>query len=223
LETGERSFLSYSFPNDQYKVRGSFELDGKSDIFNDVINYNFDYLKTGMSIQWNSIGELNNLEGKISFLTKNFSIDNDIPNSAFLNTLKILNLDAIVKNLDSDTRRQDLGLLNLTRASGDILFSKKRGLISNPISIETDEAKMLWVGEILKNEMGSLEMLNLDMSLRIKISENLPWYAAIFGGIPAVAGTLVFQDLFEENIDAASSISFKVDGTIKNPELVRLN
>ena len=223
LETGERSFLSYSFPNDQYKVRGLFELDGKSDIFNDVINYNFDYLKTGMSIQWTSIGELNNLEGKISFLTKNFSIDNDIPNSAFLNTLKILNLDAIVKNLDSDTRRQDLGLLNLTRASGDILFSKKRGLISNPISIETDEAKMLWVGEILKNEMGSLEMLNLDMSLRIKISENLPWYAAIFGGIPAVAGTLVFQDLFEENIDAASSISFKVDGTIKNPELVRLN
>ena len=223
LETGERSFLSYSFPNDQYKVRGLFELDGKSDIFNDVINYNFDYLKTGMSIQWTSIGELNNLEGKISFLTKNFSIDNDIPNSAFLNTLKILNLDAIVKNLDSDIRRQDLGLLNLTRASGDILFSKKRGLISNPISIETDEAKMLWVGEILKNEMGSLEMLNLDMSLRIKISENLPWYAAIFGGIPAVAGTLVFQDLFEENIDAASSISFKVDGTIKNPELVRLN
>ena len=143
-----------------------------------------------------------------------------MPNSAFLNTLKILNLDAIIKNLDSDSRRQDSDLLNLTRASGDILFSKKRGLISTPI---TDEAKMLWVGEILKNEMGSLEMLNLDMSLRFKVSENLPWYAAIFGGIPAVAGTLVFQDLFEENIDAASSISFKVDGTIKNPELVRLN
>ena len=223
LETGERSFFSYSYPNDQYKIRGLFEVDGRSNMFDNIVNYNFDYLKTGMSIQWNSISDLSNLEGKVNFLTKNFSINNDLPNSAFLSTLKILNLDAIVKNLDSDNRRQSSGLLNLTRASGDILFGKKRGLISNPISIETDEAKMLWVGEILKNESGSLEMLNLDMSLRIKISENLPWYAAIFGGIPAVAGTLVFQDLFEENIDAASSISFKVNGTIENPELIRLN
>lgn len=205
------------------KIRGLFEVDGRSNMFDNIVNYNFDYLKTGMSIQWNSISDLSNLEGKVNFLTKNFSINNDLPNSAFLSTLKILNLDAIVKNLDSDNRRQSSGLLNLTRASGDILFGKKRGLISNPISIETDEAKMLWVGEILKNESGSLEMLNLDMSLRIKISENLPWYAAIFGGIPAVAGTLVFQDLFEENIDAASSISFKVNGTIENPELIRLN
>jgi uncharacterized protein YhdP len=82
---------------------------------------------------------------------------------------------------------------------------------------------MLWSGEILKNENGYLDDLNLDMSMRIKVSENLPWYAALIGGIPAVAGTLVFQDLFEENIDAASSIPFKVSGTIAEPSLNRLN
>jgi len=82
---------------------------------------------------------------------------------------------------------------------------------------------MLWVGEIVKNNDGYLSDLNLDMSMRIKVSENLPWYAAILGGIPAVAGTLVFQDLFEENIDAASSIAFKIDGTIEDPVLKRLN
>ena len=53
---------------------------------------------------------------------------------------------------------------------------------------------MLWVGEIVKNNDGYLSDLNLDMSMRIKVSENLPWYAAILGGIPAVAGTLVLLD-----------------------------
>ena len=222
LDSGENAFVSYSSSDDLYKIKGSFEIDGSSKFIKDSLNYDFDFLNTELSIQWNSIEELINLEGKVKFLTKDFTVENDISSSAFLNALKILNLDAIIKNIDSN-RSSSRDSLFLTRASGNIIFSTKRGLISNPISIETDEAKMLWVGEIVKNNDGYLSDLNLDMSMRIKVSENLPWYAAILGGIPAVAGTLVFQDLFEENIDAASSIAFKVDGTIEEPVLKRLN
>ena len=222
LDSGENAFVSYSTSDDLYKIKGSFEIDGSSKFIKDSLNYNFDFLNTELSIQWNSIEDLKNLEGKVEFLTKDFTVENDITSSAFLNALKILNLDAIIKNIDSN-RSSSRDSLFLTRASGDIIFSTKRGLISNPISIETDEAKMLWVGEIVKNNDGYLDDLNLDMSMRIKVSENLPWYAAILGGIPAVAGTLVFQDLFEQNIDAASSIAFKVDGTIAEPVLKRLN
>ena len=222
LDSGENAFVSYSTSDDLYKIKGSFEIDGSSKFIKDSLNYDFDFLNTELSIQWNSIEDLINLEGKVKFLTKDFTVENDISSSAFLNALKILNLDAIIKNIDSN-RSSSRDSLFLTRASGDIIFSTKRGLISNPISIETDEAKMLWVGEIVKNNDGYLSDLNLDMSMRIKVSENLPWYAAILGGIPAVAGTLVFQDLFEENINAASSIAFKIDGTIEDPVLKRLN
>lgn len=222
LNSDETAFISYSNNDDLYKIKGSFEIDGNSKFIKDSLKYNFEFLNTDLSIQWNSIEDLKNIEGKIKFLTKNFTVENNISSSAFLNALKILNLDAIIKNLDAK-RSSSNGSLYLTRASGDIIFSTKRGLISNPISIETDEAKMLWSGEILKNENGYLDDLNLDMSMRIKVSENLPWYAALIGGIPAVAGTLVFQDLFEENIDAASSIPFKVSGTITEPSLNRLN
>ena len=223
LASEEKAFMSYSFPDDQYKIKGLFKISGDSKLIQNSLNYDFEFLNSELSIQWNSIEDLRNLEGKVNFLTKNFTVENNISSSAFLNTLKVLNLDAIIKNIDSNNRRPSRDSLTLTRAAGDIIFSKKRGLISNPISIETDEAKMLWKGEIIKDNNGYLNDLNLDMSMRIKVSENLPWYAAILGGIPAVASTLVFQDLFEDNIDAASSVAFTVNGTIKDPELKRLD
>ena len=54
-----------------------------------------------------------------------------------------------------------------------MIISKKRALISSPIKIETTEASMRWVGEILKNIKGELNDLNLDLAMRLKISENI--------------------------------------------------
>ena len=82
---------------------------------------------------------------------------------------------------------------------------------------------MKWLGEISKNNDGELNELNLDLSMRLKISENIPWYAAIFGGMPALAGGLVLENIFESTLDNVSTISFKVNGTVDNPELDRLN
>ena len=36
--------------------------------------------------------------------------------------------------------------------------------------------------------------------MRLKISENMPWYAAIFGGIPVI-DTVVLEKLFEDSIE----------------------
>ena len=82
---------------------------------------------------------------------------------------------------------------------------------------------MRWVGEILKNNKGELNDLNLDLAMRLKISENIPWYSAIFGGIPALAGGVVLENIFENVIEDASTINFKMQGTIEEPDLVRLN
>ena len=56
--------------------------------------------------------------------------------------------------------------------------------------------------------------LNLDLSMRLKISENIPWYAAIFGGIPAIAGGIVLENIFDERIDDVSTFNFDVNGLI---------
>ena len=59
--------------------------------------------------------------------------------------------------------------------------------------------------------------------MRLKVSENIPWYAAIFGGIPALAGGIVFENIFDERLDDVSTFKFKVMGSIEEPLIERLN
>ena len=51
----------------------------------------------------------------------------------------------------------------------------------------------------------------------------IPWYAAIFGGIPALAGGMVLENIFDESLDDVSTFKFKVTGNIDNPEIKRLD
>ena len=187
------------------------------------MNYDFNFLKSSLNVQWNSLSSLKNLEGDIDFLVKDFSLDANIPNSAFLRAIKVLNLNAMIEGINNQNTPSSNSALEIQRASGKIYFSESRGLITSPIILETDEASLKWMGEVLKSQNGEMDELNLDLSMRLKISENIPWYAAIFGGIPALAGGYVLENIFEDALDNVSTLKFKVDGTVDGPKLERLN
>ena len=215
----QKAYISYNNNLDLYKIKGKYKLDNSSGYFSALSKYNFNFFETDINIKWNSLNSLVNLEGKFDFLIKDLNIDSDISESTFLRTLRILNLNAIIEGLDDVSD----DILQINRASGKFILGKNRALIKSPIALETDEASLKWNGEVLKNQKGELDKLNLDLSLRLKISENIPWYAAIFGGIPAVAGGMVFENLFEDAIQDISTINFKVQGTINEPDIERLN
>ena len=81
---------------------------------------------------------------------------------------------------------------------------------------------MTWNGLVLKNDSGSLSDLDLELSLKISLQENIPWYAAIFGGLGVAAGTAIIGNVFEEQIDEISTLKYKVIGPLDNPLLQRL-
>jgi uncharacterized protein YhdP len=60
------------------------------------------------------------------------------------------------------------------------------------------------------------------LDLRIRVGENLPWYAAILGGLPAVAGSAVINEIFEEDINNLTNYQYEVLGTISEPKLKRV-
>ena len=69
--------------------------------------------------------------------------------------------------------------------------------LASPLYVETNSAKMKWVGQINKNYKDRLNELDLNLDLRVLVGENLPWYAAILGGLPAIAGSAVINEIFE--------------------------
>ena len=218
-EDNQKAFISYNNKSDLYKIRGKYIFDNSSGYFNKLTKYNFNFFESDLHIQWNSLDTLTNLEGRINFLIKNLSLDANIPETTFLKALKIFNLNGIIEGFDGNSNNS----LNVNRALGKLIIGKNRALITTPIVFETNESYMKWIGNIGKNNQGELDKLNLDLSMRIKISENIPWYSVILGGMPALAGGALIENIFEDTIEEASTINFQILGNIKNPNIKRLD
>ena len=218
----DKAYISYNKKVDLYKMKGLFEINNKNNILSNMIDYDFDYLSTNLNIQWTSLKEIKDLEGDIDFLLKDFQSKTSLPDSALLRALKIFNLNAIIENISNETILDSNNLV-INRAEGNLYIGKNRALISKSIKLETNEARMRWVGQILKDNDGLLDELDLNLEMRLKVSENIPWYAAIFGGIPALAGGIVFENIFDERLDDASTFKFNVKGSLENPQIIRLN
>ncbi|MDC3164674.1 AsmA-like C-terminal region-containing protein [Gammaproteobacteria bacterium] len=218
----EKAYISYNNQNDLYKIRGSFELDNQKDLLGKLINYDFDYLFSDLNIQWISATQLKNLEGRIRFKIKDLESNTSLPDSALLNAVKVFNLNALVSSLSDETSFNPSKLI-ISRAEGDFYIGQNRALLSKPIKLETAEAKMSWTGEILKNNNGLMDQLDLRLDMRLKVSENIPWYAAVFGGIPALAGGFVLENIIDERVDDASTFKFNITGSIDDPKIIRLN
>ncbi|MDC2972953.1 AsmA-like C-terminal region-containing protein [Gammaproteobacteria bacterium] len=218
----EKAYISYNNQNDLYKIRGSFEFDNQKDLLGKLINYDFDYLFSDLNIQWISATQLKNLEGRIRFKIKDFESNTSLPDSALLNAVKVFNLNALVSSLGDETSFNSSKLI-ISRAEGDFYIGQNRALLTKPIKLETSEAKMSWTGEILKNNNGLMDQLDLSLEMRLKVSENIPWYAAVFGGIPALAGGFVLENIIDERVDDASTFKFNITGSIDDPKIIRLN
>ena len=81
---------------------------------------------------------------------------------------------------------------------------------------------MNWSGFIIKDDFGYFRELDLELSLKLNLQENIPWYAAIFGGLGVAAGTAIIGNVFEEQIEEISTIEYSVKGSLNSPNLDRL-
>ena len=215
----EPAYFSINTSQDFYKIKGSYEF---NDVKNKLKLKNFpsiDYFRSNINVQWNNLLELKNIEGSIDFLAKDFRINQDNPNSALLNLVGLLNIQSFFDGYDGSSTDE---YIKFKRGSGSIIFSKKYGRIIDEFSFEADFGNMDWSGFIIKDDSGFFKELDLELSLKLNLQENIPWYAAIFGGIGVAAGTAFIGNVFEEQIEEISTIKYKVNGSLNSPELDRL-
>tara|TARA_Y100000996_G_C22517695_1_gene641103 strand:+ start:9 stop:1106 length:1098 start_codon:yes stop_codon:yes gene_type:complete len=206
-----------------YKIKGDFLIKDSNKIsyLKDVVD--FSYFNGSIDLQWRELSTLSHIEGEVNFILKDLLIKDSIADSMAFNLVGVLNLRNILGKLANlDLSIDEFTSLKLGRVEGDLLFSKSKLRLASPLFIETNAAKMRWVGQINKNSENSLEDLDLGLDLRIRVGENLPWYAAIIGGLPAVAGSAVINEIFEEDINNLTNYQYEVLGTISNPKLERV-
>ena len=206
-----------------YKIRGDFLIKDSNKIpyLKDVVD--FSYFDGSVNLQWKELSTLSHIEGEANFILKDLLIKNSIANSMAFNLLGVLNLRNILGKLANlDLSIDEFTSMQLGRVEGDLLFNQSKLRLASPLFIETNAAKMRWVGQINKNSKNNLEDLDLSLDLRIRVGENLPWYAAILGGLPAIAGSAVINEIFEEDINNLTNYQYEILGTIAEPKLERV-
>ena len=215
----EPAYFSINTAKDLYKVKGSYEFNYLQDSL-EISNFpSINYLRSDINIQWNNLLELKNMEGSLNFLAKDFQINQNNPNSALLNLVGLLNIQSLFDGYDGSSTDQ---YIKFKRGEGNIIFSQKYGRIREDFKFESDFGEMQWSGFIVKDNEGTFKDLDLNLSLKLNLQENIPWYAAIFGGLGLAAGTAIIGNVFEEQINEISTIQYRVKGTLEKPRLERV-
>ena len=215
----EPAYFSINTNRDFYKVKGSYEFNDIKDSLKLKDFPPINYLKSNLNIQWNKLLELRNIEGTVDFLAKDFQINQNNPNSGLLNLVGLLNIQSFFDGYDGSSTDE---FIKFKRGTGSIIFSQKYGRIVDELAFEADFGEMNWSGFIIKDDFGYFRELDLELSLKLNLQENIPWYAAIFGGLGVAAGTAIIGNVFEEQIEEISTIEYSVKGSINSPNLDRL-
>ena len=61
------------------------------------------------------------------------------------------------------------------------------------------------------------QTIDADLIVTLPIGSNLPWVAALAGGLPAAAGAYVASRIFEDQLGKFSSAIYKVSGKLDDP------
>ena len=93
----------------------------------------------------------------------------------------------------------------------------------NFINIDTIElnfgSAQAKISGIVSSNLEYLDTYDLNLVFDSNISQNIPWYFALFGNIPAAAGAAVISNLLEQDGNKLFSAKYKISGTIDELEV----
>jgi len=97
------------------------------------------------------------------------------------------------------------------------------GLVFNAGTMQFDPPLLVKMPSGRIKMAGSADLIaeQIDASLvtTLPVGTNLPWVAALIGGLPAAAGVYITSKLFEKQVDKLSSISYRITGPWDDPSV----
>jgi uncharacterized protein YhdP len=101
------------------------------------------------------------------------------------------------------------------RAAGTVEFNQ--GALRIPgFSVEGSGGYFTLASDIDLRE----ETVDGELVVTLPLVDNIPWVAALAGGLPIAAGAYVISKVFEEQVNQLSSGVYSVSGDLNNPEVI---
>tara|TARA_E500000075_G_scaffold19278_1_gene16005 strand:- start:22107 stop:24116 length:2010 start_codon:yes stop_codon:yes gene_type:complete len=120
-------------------------------------------------------------------------------------------------NLNFDKYERDSFYID--RLDGEMSIQGNNLINISNLELDFGPAKADINGTIATNSL-LYDTYDLNLDFTTKISQALPWYVAIFGGIPAAAGAALVTGILDDNINEITKTSYKIKGNNNNLEVL---
>ena len=182
----------------------------------DFANLNYEDLNIKASDGYLSFRDIASYGAQLTLSGKNLSYNDSSFNIPALRVLSLIDIQSNLTNfLSADFERLNQDSFVVDNFDGELYFDSEGYVNIKEINLNFDvgDAK---INGIITSDLEEFDTFNLDLDFFSTISENIPWYIAIIGGIPAAAGAVVVTDILEEDLIQISKSSYKVNGNIDN-------
>lgn len=135
--------------------------------------------------------------------------------SGTLRVLSVFNMTNLVRRLKFDFRDVFGKGIHFDDVSGELGFATGSMHLTSPLNVVGPSSRFQMTGNI---DLIS-EQLDMRLVATLPVGSNLPWMAALVGGLPAAAGAYVVTKVFEEQVDSFSSAVYDLSGSVQDPQL----
>ncbi|MBQ0721600.1 MAG: TIGR02099 family protein [Gammaproteobacteria bacterium] len=159
----------------------------------------------------------NTVEGLValSFDKGRFFQATDTATNALLKVIGLINFDTWLRRLKFDFSDLFSKGVDFDHLEGGLAFEQAQVRFEQAIVVTLPSGKLRLLGQTNLVE----ETIDARLIATLPVGTNLPWIAALIGGLPAAAGVYFTSKIFAKQVDRISSISYKISGDLNNPEV----
>jgi len=132
-----------------------------------------------------------------------------------LKVVGIFNFANLLRRLQLDFSDLFRDGVSFNKVEGGLAFNQGVFSLARPLDITSPSSRFRLSGQVDFNT----DQTDMELVATLPVASNLPWVAALAGGLPAAAGVYVASKLFQNQVDKFSSAVYDIKGPWSDPEV----
>ena len=219
----EKELNSFDFDLSNFSFKNiNSQLSIKSQDENPLRNSNLRFSKLNLGLNNSYVNiEDENLEfgGLIDISGENISYSDTTFTIDALRVLSLIDIRSRLLNiLNADFEKLDQNNFFINTLDGKVFIDSSGYANIDQLKMNFDVGNAELSGTI-SSDKESFDDFNLEMTFNSTLSESIPWYVAILGGLPAAASAVVVTEVLEDGLIDITSSKYSISGNVDNLDI----
>ena len=127
----------------------------------------------------------------------------------------IINFNTWARRLQLDFSDLEQGGISYDQLSGELKIENGVVQMAQPVVLESPLSRFVLKGSTDLNA----STIDATLDVRLPVSNNVAWITALAVGLPAAAGVFLAGQVFEEQFDRLSTLSYTISGNSDDPDI----